>query len=64
MTIFAIEKINVTLRHFNPNKHAYKLFQTNYIFKGSLSKKLFVRRRLFKEMYSHLFNYRINGHLL
>lgn len=22
MTIFAIEKKNVTLRHFNPNKHA------------------------------------------
>lgn len=57
MTIFAIEKCDIS---FEMNKLRI-FFQTNDIFKRSLSKKLFVIRRLFKEMYSHIYNYRTNG---
>lgn len=61
MIIFDIEKINVILRYFNLNKYVQKLFQINDIFKGFLSKKFFVCCWFFKEMYSYIFNYRING---
>lgn len=57
MTIFAIEKCDIS---FEMNK-LRNFFQKNDIFKGSLSKKLFGRRRLFKEMNSNFFNYRTNG---